>query len=561
MTPESPLRAQADNRLSDTDSVGIQAGLFDTDNFDDAHENSSLLSDYRQRYGLSEDPFSDDYSFPLFTAAGRRQALDQLLHLCQFSNQLLVITGEAGVGKTRIAHALADSLEENDHLCFLALSLGQTLEQLLRAIAESFNLEINEAASIDELIKEIEKFVELHALNQEAESDGLVLLIIDNAEHLDAQCVAVLGSLLENKPQPYPLHIVLVGEPVLVSRVSGIESENLQISDFHLPAFTLSETVDYLNFRMEMADYLGPEIFTEAIVDPWWRQAHGQLSLIHESAQDKLLQSVLPQSESRRFNFPLFHIMAISAVIAVAGVFYLYLDKPEKNTEVLVAIPNVTAKSSVAVTESSQPIVNTQTPLEPILQSLPEVSINQSPAENIPDTSETVADSAASSAISNQPAVDVQIDEIKEPVVAANETTANETAALANNSIENNPTSTAADITRLTEPKPRISNPSAGEFSADEQEILSWSSSRYTIQILGVSNLKSAQDFVNSQTNKSDLLIFETRRAGKKWYVVVSGHFASNAEARSAVSRLPAKQRETGPWPRQINVIQQEIRQ
>jgi DamX protein len=172
MTPESPLRAQADNRLSDTDSVGIQAGLFDTDNFDDAHENSSLLSDYRQRYGLSEDPFSDDYSFPLFTAAGRRQALDQLLHLCQFSNQLLVITGEAGVGKTRIAHALADSLEENDHLCFLALSLGQTLEQLLRAIAESFNLEINEAASIDELIKEIEKFVELHALNQEAESDG-----------------------------------------------------------------------------------------------------------------------------------------------------------------------------------------------------------------------------------------------------------------------------------------------------------------------------------------------------------------------------------------------------
>lgn len=57
MTPESPLRAQADNRLSDTDSVGIQAGLFDADNFDDAHENSSLLSDYRQRYGLSEDPF------------------------------------------------------------------------------------------------------------------------------------------------------------------------------------------------------------------------------------------------------------------------------------------------------------------------------------------------------------------------------------------------------------------------------------------------------------------------------------------------------------------------
>jgi DamX protein len=554
MTPESPLRAQADNRISNADSVGIQAGLFDTDNLVDTHENSSLLSDYRQRYGLSEDPFSDDYSFPLFTAAGRRQVLDQLLHLCQFSNQLLVITGEAGVGKTRIAHALADSLEENDHLCFLALSLGQTLEQLLRAIAESFNLDINDAASIDELIKEIEKFIELHALNQEAESDGLVLLIIDNAEHLDAQCVAALGALLENKPQPYPLHIVLVGEPVLVSRISVIESENLQISDFHLPAFTLSETVDYLNFRMEMADYLGPEIFTEAIVDPWWRQAHGQLSLIHESAQDKLLQSVLPQSESRRFNFPLFHIMAISAVIAVAGVFYLYLDKPEKNTEALVATPNVVATSSFAVAESSQPIADTQTPLEPILQSLPEVSINQSPAENIPDASEVVADSASSSVAAILPPVEVKMEAIKEPVVV------NEPTVLANNTIENNPTS-AADVTRLTEPKPRISNPTGTEFSAHEQEILSWSASQFTIQILGVSNLKSAQDFVNSQTNKSDLLIFETRRAGKKWYVVVTGHFVSNAEARSAVARLPAKQRESGPWPRQIKIIQQEIRQ
>jgi DamX protein len=555
MTPESPLRAQPDNRLSD-DSVNFQAGLFDADNID-AHESSALLSDYRQRYGLSEDPFSDDYSFPLFTGAGRRQVLDQLLHLCQFSNQLLVITGESGVGKTRLAHALADSLEENDHLCFLAMSPGQTLEQLLRAIAESFNLDIAETATADKLIQEIEKFIELHALNQEADSDGLVLLIIDNAEHLDAQCVAAIGALLDNKPQPYPLHIILAGEPVLVSRVNNIESEHLQISDFHLPAFTLSETVDYLNFRMEMADYLGPEIFTEAIVDPWWRQAHGQLSLIHESAQDKLLQSVLPPSETKRLGFPIFHILAISAVIAVAGVFYLYLDKqPEKNTEVLVAIPKTNSQSSIVVTAQSQAVADTQAPVEPILQSLPDVSVDQLPAENLPIATEVVS-SVASSTIP-QPIVDVQdvkMAEVKEPIV----TTDSSTSVMANNTIESNPPSTA-DVTRLTEPKPRITSPS-GELTANEQEILSWSSSEYTIQILGVSNLKSAQDFVNAQSNRSELLIFETRRAGKKWYVVITGHYASNAEARTAAARLPASQRESGPWPRQIKVIQQEIRQ
>lgn len=552
MTPESPLRAGSDN---------FQAGLFDADNFDKTHESNSVLSDYRQRYGLSEDPFSDDYSFPLFTAAGRRQVLDQLLHLCQFSNQLLVITGEAGVGKTRIAHALADSLEENDHLCFLALNPGQSLDQLLKAIAESFNLPLNENASIDELIRDIEKFIEMHALNQDEENDGLVLLIIDNAEHLDPASAAVLGSLLENKPQPYPLHVVLVGEPVLVSRINTIESENLQISDFHLPAFTLSETVDYLNFRMEMSDYLGPEIFTEAIVDPWWRQAHGQLSLIHESAQDKLLQSVLPQAESRRIGFPILHVFAVAAVIAVAGVFYLYLDKtPEKNIAVTVTKSVSVAQSSIAVT-TSQSVVDTQTPVEPILKTLPAVPVDEPVATELPTASEVVENKTVTESVAPGTTLPVQPVEVKkeEPVVTESVATTTPSNALANNTIETNPTS-AADITRLTEPKPRVSNPSEN-FSPDEQEILSWSAAQFTIQILGVSNLKSAQEFVGSQTNKSDLLIFETRRAGKKWYVVVTGHYASNAEARSAITGLPVKQRESGPWPRQVKGIQQEIRQ
>ncbi|MBK8188265.1 MAG: hypothetical protein IPK77_13985 [Cellvibrio sp.] len=31
MTPDSPLRAQADNRLTDTDAINMQTSLFDAD--------------------------------------------------------------------------------------------------------------------------------------------------------------------------------------------------------------------------------------------------------------------------------------------------------------------------------------------------------------------------------------------------------------------------------------------------------------------------------------------------------------------------------------------------
>ena len=549
MTPDSPLRAQADSRLTDADSINMQASLFDSDHFNSsAKENNSLLNDYRQRYGLSEDPFADDPGFPLFTGGGRRQVLDQLLHLCQFSNNLLAITGEVGVGKTRIAHAVADSLEEQDQLCFLALSPGQTLEQLLVAIAESFNISIPSSVSVEDLLVEIENFINASSDDDETEADGLILIIIDNAEHLDSQSVAVLASLVENKPQPNPVHIVLVGEPRLISKLNGIESETLRISDFHLPAFSLSETVDYLNFRMEMADYLGPEIFTDANVDSWWRQAYGQLNVIHEYAQDKLLQSVIPQEEPGRSNLPVFHIVAISAVIAVAGVFYLYLDdkEPEKNltAQVISSAPAITAQSSLPSSVATNiALTNTQTSVQPILTSLPDAT-----AGAIPVSKQTLANS-----VSSETGVSKSVE------AGANQITYEASSSTPEETVSNHPPAASTQsVSHLAAPK---SVEVSGNYTAQEKKILAWSPNQFTIQLLGVSNLKSAQEFVNSQTNKSDLLIFKTKRSGKDWFVVVTGHYASNAQARAAISGLPSQQRDAGPWPRQIQVIQNEIRQ
>lgn len=544
MKPDSPLRAEADSRFTDKDA-NIQAGLFDQD-FTAPSTSSSVLNDYRQRYGLSEDPFADDPGFPLFTGGGRRQLLDQLLHLCQFSQQMLVITGEPGVGKTRIAHALADSLEEQDELCFLALSLGQTLEQILVAIAESFNLEIPAAVSVENLLTIIEQHIaDNFSSESEEENDGLILLIIDNAEHLDSQSIAVLASLIENKPQPYPLHLVLVGEPLLVSRLDGLESESLQISDFHLPALSLDETVDYLNFRMEMADYLGPEIFTDSVVDPWWRQSRGQLNLIHEMAQDKLLESVTPEAPRSRSHLPIFHIIAIPAVIAIATVMYIYLDDPEPAPGLQVAVPVQQSSVSIqaASAASSIALTKTETSTQPLLPSLPQ-------AQSVTSVVATVSTEVSAPAVSASSVAAVAINETPKPVI--------ETAkpVVETPSVEKPEVVSRSSVSaKITEAKP------SGAYTADEEKILNWSANQFTIQLLGVSSLKAAKEFVSSQSNARDLLIFKTRRAGKDWFVVITGHHPSNAQARSAINQLPAVQREAGPWPRQIKVIQDEIRQ
>ncbi|WP_331346249.1 SPOR domain-containing protein [Cellvibrio sp. UBA7661] len=567
MTREPPMRAEPDSRLLDH-GESQQGYLFDE--VDDNPVGDQLLEDYRQRYGLSEDPFSHDYSFPLFTGAGRRQLLDQLLHLCQFSNSVMVVLGEFGVGKTRIAHAFMDSLSDQDEICFISLRSGQGLEQILLSIVQAFGLRTNNPLSIENLLTEIEAFIAQEAVS---EDDGLAVVVLDNAHLLDDQSISVITSLLHNFPQQNRLHLALFGEPQLIARLERLSPENLLVNDFNLPPLGLSETVDYLNFRMEMADYLGPEIFTESIVEPWWRQMHGQLNVLHELAQDRLLQSVTSTQSASKRPLPIVHIIALSMLIAVVGVVFLYMGDDDVAPAVVTTNPGVqpVATTSSAGNQDVRNLSSTETPVQPLMQSLPQpTQPNQQAAANAiapdslpreevvplaqlptsPKKAEAMPSSAAAAIASSQaPVVEHAPASVPlpEPMKVAGET------------------QPAKPVEKVVVPEPVkqktttvVSTAPAG--SAQERNILTWSPNEFTIQLLGVSSKKAALDFIAAQPNKKDLLVFQSKRQGRDWFVVITGRYANSAQARQAIARLPAVQRDAGPWPRDVRTIQNEIK-
>lgn len=570
MTRESPLRAQPDSRLLDHGD-SQQGYLFDEP--DTAHSEDQLLADYRQRYGLSEDPFSHDYSFPLFTGAGRRQLLDQLLHLCQFSNSLLAILGEYGVGKTRIAHAFMDSLSDQDQICFLSLRAGQSLEQILLAIVQAFGIDAANAFSAEELLTRLEAFIAEEALS---EDEGLAVVVLDNAHLLDDQSISIITSLLSNFPQQNRLHLALFGEPQLMPRLERLSSEKLLINDFHLQPFGLLETVDYLNFRMEMADYLGPEIFTDAMVDPWWRQTHGQLTVLHELAQERLLESVTPSASSAKRPLPVAHIVALSMLIAVVGVVFLYMgdDTAEPASAVTLNPPAIpaTAQSAPAASTggNTAALSSTDTPVQPLLQSLPQpVQPNQQP-QPAPQTTQAVQPSVNSEV--NNDLVKEEVVPLAQLPVAPAKPVASVPAPLPVEQAKPVVAEPEPVTQPIAQPEVRVATPepatpavksvstAAIGATAQERTILSWKPSEYTIQLLGVSSEKAARDFVAAQANKSSLLVFKSKRQGRDWFVVITGHYASSAQARQAIANLPAVQRDAGPWPRDLKTIHNEIK-
>ncbi len=536
MTLDTTLREQ-----QNVMSQQYQRNLFDE------HSESGqgqLLADYRQRYGLAEDPFADDYSFPLFTAAGQRELLDRLLHLCQFSNSLLVLLGEEGAGKTRIAHAFLDSLAEQDKLSFLPIKPGQGIAEILQALVEDLELEHSpsDAASLPACI---ESFI----AQEQSDSEGLSVVVIDNAHLLDKDCLIWLMELLLKYPQQQRLHFLLCGVPQLLDKLEALKPADLLINEFYLQPFTLTEAVDYLNFRMEMADYLGPEIFTEAMVSPWWREAQGHLGHLHDCAQDKLLASVAqPDKPKTASGLPVFHILAISAVLAVVGVLFLYLDEDSSQQDKVQALP--APAQIVSVPNQAEPDV------KPIMSSLPEAGALSSQGQVAP-------------VVQQAQKLDQLVNSLPQAAPTIEQTEPEPAVELKAKITNSEPDTQLSANAKIIQAKPVIQDPPsksvgsstvASRLSLQEQKILSWPAASYTIQLLGVSNQKAAQDYIAKQPNKAQLLMFKSKRAGRDWYVVIVGSYSSVASARRAIDGLPSAQRKAGPWPRQVSVIQQEIK-
>jgi DamX protein len=516
--PESPMSAEPDGRIAGRSGIDI-------------NKDAALLADYRQRYGLSADPFNDDPDFPLFTGAQRRELLDQLLHLCQFGNSLLVTLGARGTGKTRLANALLDSMAETDEICLITADADLGVVQLLGQITETFGLRRDGTETAGQLLASLRSFSQ-----PIMGSNDLALVVIDDAHHLDDQTLGALLSLLQGVDgDNRRLHIALFAEQSLINRLDQLDMQDVLINDFYLESFTLHETVDYLNFRMEMADYLGPEVFTEALVDPWWRMAQGQLQIVHQYARAHLLESVLPASGNSRKPFPVVHIIAVAVLGAVFLMSFFYTSKDESPVEddklVSQSIPVNPIKPAVSNTSASAAVASSQSSVTDAEQSAPlaQTAIPVTDAQEQPAIPITVASSSVSVAsVSSAPAAAAKLAE----VVAATE----------------------KPETKISPaPKPRAS------LTEDEEILLSWRADEYTLQLLGVSSEKAARDYIASQPNRADLLLFRGERKGKGWFVVVSGRFSSSAQARQALATLPPAQQKAGPWPRDMKSIQAEI--
>lgn len=98
-------------------------------------------------------------------------------------------------------------------------------------------------------------------------------------------------------------------------------------------------------------------------------------------------------------------------------------------------------------------------------------------------------------------------------------------------------------------------------YQFDEATLLQQKTDSIALQLSAMQNLDVLNTFVASNELQSKVWIYETKRYGGSWYVVLSKQlFETPAQALSAVNNLPDRVKDKQPFAKSLGQIQQEIR-
>ncbi|MEE3664729.1 SPOR domain-containing protein [Brenneria sp. g21c3] len=82
--------------------------------------------------------------------------------------------------------------------------------------------------------------------------------------------------------------------------------------------------------------------------------------------------------------------------------------------------------------------------------------------------------------------------------------------------------------------------------------------SHFTLQLSGASRPDTLRAYAQ-QHNLAHSWVYETKRDGKSWYVLVNGVYASSTEAKRAIATLPADVQAKKPWVKPIRQVKQDL--
>lgn len=220
---------------------------------------------YEKYWGLSKKPFENtpDPAF-LYRSSQHEEALARLIYAVKERKGAAMLTGIFGCGKTVLGQALLSELTEDRYKVAVITNPQMSYPELLTYIATHLgarNLPIKKTEIMINAV--LDALEEVFKNNMRDGKDSIV--IIDEAHVIDDPTIfEELRLLLNFQTQDrFLLTLLLFGQPELKEKIDINKQLEQRIAvKAHLESLSLSETAEYITYRVKVANRTEP-IFTE----------------------------------------------------------------------------------------------------------------------------------------------------------------------------------------------------------------------------------------------------------------------------------------------------------
>jgi general secretion pathway protein A len=242
---------------------------------------------YNEYFGFSEAPFSltPDPRFS-YTNALYQEAFATLRYGIEARKGFIVITGEAGTGKTTLLRRLMQSFGRHVQTAYI-YNPHVTLTELLRLILSDLGL-TNRTEDRLAMIAQLNEY-----LIKQLKQQNIVTLLVDEAQELSIEMLEEIRLLsnLETDTQKL-LQIVLMGQPELERKLDRPELRQLKqrvALRCRLDPLPSNEVGEYISARLKAVGYSRKDLFHTSAVEKIAAHSRGIPRIVNIICDNALL--------------------------------------------------------------------------------------------------------------------------------------------------------------------------------------------------------------------------------------------------------------------------------
>lgn len=546
--------------------------------------------EWYRHYGFDRDPFAEGGVHGLFYPGGARQeTVEQLQHLARYSDCVLLVTGVAGAGKSAARRHFVAQAGADVRCCVIESALLDGAEQWLRRVLAGFALR---PTGNPEIAADLQQLAEYCAARNAAGTR--CWLVIDDGHDLHPDVVAILGRLIEATGRN--LRLCFFAEPRWRDALQSALPPAIALHTLELQPFDAGETWAYLHYRLNTAGLEGEPPFNAQEFERIQRESGGLPGRINTIAREVLGEAANVVEQPLKA-LPLWHFAVIAATLLALLLLYLWgaIDQDQPRPER--PVPGVADEATTDATASvEEPVPTIQVvPAGPAAEERNEESGVAAPAQAARQQGSSTmglaeGDRAQDAARHETDEPDLPAAGVVEPSPAAPPAQPQpvDTAAQATVATTSVPGGVAAAGTqppaRPTQAVPDVAAPAqeakatesatgaadpnefvyraegraGGAATGDETYLLGLDPGHFVLQIMGSDDGPRVRAFASR--SGVPLRMYRKLHNGREWYALVHGEYASRAEAEAAARDLPERLRETRPWVRRLDTVQNEIR-